>query len=418
MINKKKLGIFGASAAMLIASAASLASCGGTAADLTYWCPANDTEIMAEFVADFKAANPSYASKNIQLLANFGEDQAVAQLQKNLNDAADVMLVADDTLRSAVKSADVQAWDSSDKASFVASDGQDAVDALSIGGTMYALPYRGDNSPMLIYDSSIVSADEVTTLEGIVAAAKNANAKVYMDLANGWYNPFLLWGGDATIEVVTKDGEDLLYTDAATSKVTSTAAFCDAFYEFRGLAGDTFVSSSDQGAIEAGFQGKTIAAAFFWNDLATIRATNADAKVATWPTFGGKQLECFASYKGVVVKAEIDDSNGRRTLAKDFAKFLANKDCQIKRAKQLSYGPSNLEAKQDDAVKALEWVSCIGEMVDGGYTHPQAQSTTGNFWTPIGDFGKMIATQNWGTFGSAKRALEALAGNTGWTTSK
>ena len=69
--------------------------------NITYFCPSTDVKYMEEVVAAFKAANPDYTGE-ITLQAEIGEGDVKAEVQKDINAAADVVLLADDNVPSSV----------------------------------------------------------------------------------------------------------------------------------------------------------------------------------------------------------------------------------------------------------------------------------------------------------------------------
>ena len=61
--------------------------------NITYFCPSTDVKYMEGVVAAFKAANPDYTGE-ITLQAEIGEGDVKAEVQKDINAAADVVLLA------------------------------------------------------------------------------------------------------------------------------------------------------------------------------------------------------------------------------------------------------------------------------------------------------------------------------------
>lgn len=415
MINKSKLIEAGAALMMLVASGVSLSSCGPAPFDLSYWCPSLDNDVMVKIVDDFKADNPDYAGKNIGVLANYGEGETYSALHKDLGAAADVILMVDDNIRAGVKAQEIQPLPAADREAAIASDGSEAVSSLSIDGTMYGYPYRNDNAPMMIYDKTVFpDATKLNKIEDVLATCQAANKKFYLDLGNGWYNPFVLWAGDGTFTV---DSTGTIVTDIAGTKNATCAAAAQAVYDLYGQYKDIWVSNSTTGTIEGGFQDKSIGVAFMWNDLQVLLTKNANVTVAAWPSLhvgsADVKLGCFQSYKAVVVKAELTDD--KLALAEAFAKYCASEKAQTRRVKELSYGPSNLKVQATDDAKAIPWVGAIASMTLAGLTHSQATNTTSNFWTPMANFGGLITAQKtWGDYKTAARALAGLVSNTGW----
>ena len=423
MFNKKTL-ILGAASALL---ASGLVGCGGGgsgAADLKYWCPSVDNDVMEKLVEEFVNSKEEYKGKNIVRDQNYGEGDAYAALHQDLENAADVMLMADDNIRSGVQAEEIASVDE-DQAEFVKATGAEAVLSVSIDNKMYGYPYRADNSPLPIYDTTVFTKkDDLGSIESMLKACEAAGKKFYLDMGNGWYNSFMVWAGGAAF-YADKDasGKDTIKNNIADHS-TEIGEVLKTLKKLYNQYKTTWVSSSDNSAIEKGFKEGSIGVAFLWNDVAAIRAAGGSIGVTAWPslTVGENKvdLKCFRSYKAVVVKEQ--EAGERLTLAKAFAKFLASKKAQEARL-DLQYGPSNLELQATEAVKKLEFAGVIQKMADADRTVGQAISVTGDFWVPMQNVGTLIINgiedgkaKAWGDYPSAKRAVEAtLAGGSGWS---
>lgn len=417
MFNKKSL-LLGAASVLL---ASGLAGCGGAdMGDCAYWCPSQDNAIMEKIVEEFKKDNPDYADKKIVRDANFGEGDTYNALHSGFSKAADVMLMADDNIRAGVRAEEIASVDA-DKEAFQEEVGADAVNACSVDGEMYGYAYRADNSPMPFFNKHLWDSDAEFggTLRGMLQACADKEVKFYLDLANGWYNEFLLttMGGSFTVgkdskgaEVVKTDIED--HAEAIGSLLEELK---DLYNEFS----DTWVVSSKDANIEAGFADDSIGIAFLWNDTTNIVNGGGSVGVTMWPNIevDGEEYasRCFRSYKAVVCK---EQSGERLTLAKAFAKYLASKKAQELRI-SLSYGPSNLELQDTDDVKEIEFVAKANEMYAEGRTEAQAPNVTQSFWTPMANLGKLVTdgtsgVEAWGDYDDAEMAVLDLINNTGW----
>jgi hypothetical protein len=390
--------------------------------ELTLWCTALDNAFTTQMIADFKAANPTYANYNIHIIANVAENETQGKLHKDTTAAADVICMVDDNIRAAVNAKDLLAVDDADKTAIIASDGQEAVDAGSIGGTLYGYPYRADNAPLLIYNSSMITLDQTKTFEGLFKAAKAKSSNVALDIGNGWYNGFTLWagGGDFKIDADSNIACNFAHVPGCVTSAT-------AVYDLYGNNRSAWKVTSTDADIQAGFADGSICAAFLWNNLAAIRAGMADSeggkpediKVTGWPTLHVGDADVantfFMGYKHYVIKSAIKEE--LIPAAKAFCKFAASEAEQDKRVTdtELQYGPSNLKSQAKDAAKALEWSSVILAAKATGHTRAQALCTNSSFWDPMGAFGGLIKAQtNWGDYGSCDRAILNVVSSNGW----
>jgi len=440
MINKK------ISFALLVLSALGLSACGvgqtggesitpassndsttsspaATGPELTLWCTALDDAFTKQMIIDFKAANPIYANYNIHVIANIAENETQGKLHKDTAAAADVICMVDDNIRAAVNAKDLLAVDDADKTAIIASDGQEAVDAGSIGGTLYGYPYRADNAPLLIYNSSMITVDQTQTMEGLFAAAKTKKSSVALNIGDGWYNGFTLWAGGGDFKLDADNNIACNFAHVAGCVDSATAA-----YNLYGNNRSAWKVTSTDGDIQAGFADGSICAAFLWNNLAAIRAGMTDSefgtadniKVTGWPTLHVKGTDVantfFMGYKHYVIKSAINETV--IPAAKAFCKFASSEAEQDKRVADadLKYGPSNLASQAKTDAKALEWSSVIQAAKTAGHTRAQALCTNSSFWDPMGSFGTLIKAQtNWGDFGTCQRAILNIVSTNGWS---
>lgn len=64
---------------------------------------------------------------------------------------------------------------------------------------LYGYPMTADNGYFLYYDKSVLSEEDVQTLDGILAKANEAGKKVFMDVSNGWYIASFFLGAGCTL---------------------------------------------------------------------------------------------------------------------------------------------------------------------------------------------------------------------------
>lgn len=379
--------------------------------DLTLWVPTTDTDFITNTVIEgYKTSHPEFKGK-ITIKANLGEGDVRTELAKDLDTAADIMCIADDNIRSAANSKLLASLTDSEESAIKTTDGENAVTAGSLDGTLYGYPYRGDNGYILFYNKAVFTNPEtVESMDDLLSAAKEKGVKVYWDMANGWYSPAPFWAngvdfhldGDGNI-VSTFDSDEAVKAGMALMK------------QYKNYGGTTLVYSSDNGQIESGFKDGTVGACILWNDFNGLKAQvgdNLGYTVLPSMTIDGeeKALHTFNGYKFMSVKAGL--SSAKTELAKSFCEYATSADVQLERARQLGHGPSNLSVASNAYVKDLAFVGQIAEMMAAGHTHAQAPNVNDNFWTPMGSIGATIsqgaATDTWGSFGTGEAGAKAF----------
>ncbi len=379
--------------------------------DLTLWVPTTDTDFITNTVIEgYKKAHSDFKGK-ITIKANLGEGDVRTELAKDLDTAADIMCIADDNIRSAANSKLLTSLDDSEQAAIKVSDGENAVTAGSLDGTLYGYPYRGDNGYILFYNKEIFTNPEtVESMDDLLAEANQKNVKVYWDMANGWYSPAPFWANGIDFHL-DADGNIVSNFESDAAAKAGVALM----NQYKTYGGTTLVYSSDNGVIEKGFKDKTVGACILWNDYASLKAQigdNLGYTVLPSMTIDGeeKALHTFNGYKFMSVKAGL--SSAKTELAKSFCEYATSPEVQLARAKALGHGPSNLTVADNADVKALPFVGQIAEMMAAGHTHAQAPNVNDNFWTPMGSIGATIsqgaANDSWGTFGTGEEGAKSF----------
>ena len=380
--------------------------------DLTYWCPPAQKDFMEELVADFKTANSAYADLDIVCLDTCGEGDVYPRLVKDSGAAADVMLMDDFSYRAAAKKQQIA--EVNPAYSFIHSLTDTPYMSSMVNGKIYGYPYACPNAPMPIYDTALFPT-EPTSFETILQTAKAAGKKVYFDIGNAWYNPALIWCGGGGFEV---DQNGLIQTNLTGETKTKVAKSLEAFKALFNEYKDTWVSSSDNAAIETDFKNKKCAYAFLWNDLSVIQAGNAKVAVGMWPTIriGGydTQMTCFNSTKFAVIKAGLEER--RLNLANRFAEFIASPANQVKRLEAVGELPASLKSIDLSTLEPYPFLHGVARMEMMALTHGLGRCTNGDFWDPMTNLGGLLTNgkETWGDYADASKVIDALLKNKGW----
>ncbi len=420
MFNKKKSALLLAAGALV---AGGLAACtpGSKGPALSIWCPGTDEEVINAIVASFKETYEEYADWNIYIDQTMGEGDTQAVLVQDKTTAADIICMADDNLRTAVQSNTVLPVDEADVTRIATSDGQDAVDSLSINGTLYGYPYRMDNSYLLFYDTTIYSEEDIQTLDGILAKSAAEGVDFCFDLATGWYAPSVFMANNVYQWVgVDQDGVDTIESEYYTQAgVDVVEALWDLSEQY---TNNGWNWTGDQGVIEGGMVAGSqtpVGAAILWNDPA-LQKNNPNIAVAPLPaiTVNGeaKPLHTFQSYKALVINNYIETKGEEYvTAAKELCRFWTNATNQ-ERYLDLEYGVSNLSVMEAADTSNMPFVNALSEMIDEGRTYAQAPNVTGNYWDPIQNLMTCVKNLDWGAFSGAQEAIRNMINSTGWTT--
>ena len=177
---KKALSVFLAVMMLLSVCLAAQAD----AVTLKVWDGQEDQELLKELCEAYAAAHPenTYTFE----YGVVGTADASARYLEDPAAAADVFVYPDDQLIRLVQ-ADALYEVTRNHDEIVAANSQGSVNAASYQGTLYGYPETSDNGYFLFYDKSVLTEEDVKTLDGILAAAEKAGKKFNFDVANGWY---------------------------------------------------------------------------------------------------------------------------------------------------------------------------------------------------------------------------------------
>ena len=158
---------------LALAMALSLGSCAlAEDVSLRVWVGDNqDIDWINKVIENFKAAHPENNYTIEVGVQTEGDCSKVVLTDPTA--AADVFAFADDQLNELVAAGALQ--EVTLNADDVKSRNlEGSVEAASLDGKLYAYPMTADNGYFLYYDSSVISAEDAQTVDGILAAAAAA----------------------------------------------------------------------------------------------------------------------------------------------------------------------------------------------------------------------------------------------------
>ena len=367
---KKLLSVVLALAMLLSLASIAFADFSG---DIKIWVAENTVDFTKEQVEAFKAANPEFANMNV-IVEPVGEGDAAGNMITDVEAGADIFGFAQDQLARLVAAGALEEVEPGNAEVVAASNDAGSVAAVTLGETMYAYPMTSDNGYFLYYDKSIVT--DPTDLDKILADCEAAGKNFYMEINSGWYQTAFFFGAGCEL---TFDSDD----SGALVAMNSTYA-------------------SDAGVKALKSMIKLAQSPAFANGSSVSNATNLCAIVdGTWdagaakdvlgdnyaatklPTVDGYQLGGFGGFKMLGVKPQTDDD--KLAACDALAAFLTSEEVQLARYNAVGWGPSNLNAQQNEAVQADEALSALASQL--AFCEPQGQYP-GDYWglaTGLGD---------------------------------
>jgi arabinogalactan oligomer/maltooligosaccharide transport system substrate-binding protein len=352
---------------------------------LKVWAP---DKAVKTFEAQCEAFKALYPDKTIEIeVVAQSESDAAAQVLNDATVAADVFGFASDQLNKLVDAGVIAQAAFTDE--IKANNTAESVVAATMNDTIYAYPETGDNGYYLVYDNTVITAEQAGSFEATLEACKTANKKFIMDAGNGFYScVFAFTGGlkiDGFEEVDGIPTQKFAEYDEA-EVVATLQAFSKLMHDYKGtfqaLSTDSISSGFAAGTCGAGIDGS-------WNTVTNQEALGDKFGAAKLPTIEvngeAKQMVSMLGYKFLGVNGSTKFPRAAQILAH----YLTGEECQRQRATDLGWGPSNTVVNGEAVVTESAVLTAIAEQ--GKFAVAQT-NVAATFWDPMANLGnKLIA---------------------------
>ena len=356
----------------------------GAAHTIKVWAAQDDQALMKDLAEKFIVSNPDYSVK-IEF-GVVGEPDAYKTYSEDPAAAADVFFFPNDQLRDFVKAGGL-AEVIRNKDEIVSRNMASSVAAATLDGALWGFPSTADNGYFLYYDKSVLSEEDVKSLDKILEVSAAAGKRFLMGLDdNGWYLASFFLGAGCTL-TIGPDGKQICDFNSPSGLAAAQA--------IAALTSNPVYLNGDDSVLKGGI-GNSIAAGVSgtWNaeDISGILGPNYGATKLPTFTMNGQQVQMgsFGGYKLAGVNSMITDRD-KMVIAMDLANFLTNEESQIARFNARAIGPSNINAAADPAVQANIALAALA--AQSVYATSQ-NDVLGEYWTPAGALGSAIVNQN------------------------
>lgn len=370
---------------------------------LKVWAPENQIQsgTIDSMCKSFQALHPEW--KIAFTVEAQGEDKAKDEILKDVTAAGDVFFFANDQLQELKNAGAIARLGGSTEEMVKTTMAEPVVNTVTIDDAVYAIPFT-HNTFFMYYDKTLLSADDVKSLESIMA--KKTSDGVYnfcFDSAGGWKLASWYYGAGLTIygESGTDFAKGCDWNNATGLAVTNY--LIDLINNPKcAYADDVNISELAGGhKLGAWFDGS-------WNYQLYKDALGDNLGLAVIPTFNpdGKdyQLKSFYGSKCIGVNAQAKYPE----VAVAFAAYLGGADMQKQRFVETSQVPTNKTIGESPEVQADPVASVlVQESNNASVMQPNTAEFTSKFWPNIsafateirsGDFNKKNAQEKLDTF--------------------
>ena len=350
---------------------------------LTVWVGDNYPAVTEKMVESFKAANP-----DVNFDITIGIESESTCKDTVLTDpeaAADVFTFADDQLGELVNAGALQAVVLNTE-EVIAANGEGAIGAATMDGTLYAYPMSASNGYFLYYDSTFFTEEDVQSLNTMAEKAAAAGKQVGMQFGadGGWYL-YSFFKGAGLDMYINEDG----LTNTCNWNSETGVAVCQAILDlvatggFRADATSNLVSGAADGSVVALVDGT-------WDSVAIQEAFGEGYACVKLPTFtcNGEevQMASFAGYKLI----GVNPFSANVGYAMMLAEWLTNEENQTLRFEDQGDGPANINAAASESVSSNPAIAALATQSQ----FATVQRVGGNFWTPAASLGTILANGN------------------------
>lgn len=344
---------------------------------LKVWCPQNqvDTGIMEEQQQAFAAEHPEW---NITWTTEIvGEDKCKDELLKDVDAAADVFMFATDQILEMVDAGAIAQLGGNAEQMVMETIPNSVKATVMVGTGTYAIPFT-HNTFFMYYDKSLMSEDDVTSLEKIMAKETADNVyNFYFESAGGWKLGAYYYGAGLT--VFGPEGNDLsvgcdwnnetgvAVTNYLIDLINNPKCAYDGEISVSELIGDHRLGVWFDGA---------------WNYNTYSEALGDDLGMAILPTFNpdGTDHQLLGFYSSKAIGVNAHSKNMAPAVA--FATFLGNEQNQTLRYEKSAQVPANINAAASEAVMNDPLSAVIAkESSDASVMQPTHTTFSTRYWT-------------------------------------
>lgn len=363
--------------------------------NLKVWCAELDREMIDEMLYAYEEANPN--NNYNWTVQNVGEDVAGGRVIQDPTQAADVFSFASDQLGSLVTNNAILAVPTQYQSAIADEQIPIADTAAKFNGQYYAYPYTYENC-FLYYNKSLLSANQLGSIESILAANTGAEYNLGINMDDSYYTSIFMF--TAGMELFGADSQDANSVDLNNSKAL---AGCQYIYNLSSMTNGSKFKSILENEQSTAFRNGNVAAIISGPHMVAEfkSALGANYAVAKLPTIKlNNKATQMVSFSGVKLYG-VNRNTAHAAEAAKLAAFLSNYDNQSIRLNDREFCPTNAQLYEEAMDSGVEAVEVVIEQAEFTRLKP-AFTAMSSYWTPMADFlagvyKKNFASSTWAT---------------------
>ena len=351
--------------------------------DIKVWVAEAIVELTKTQIDNFNATNEDGIVINATIEA-VGEGEAATQMTNDVEAGADIYCFAQDQAARLIQAGALAKLGVAAAEIVSAANDPGVVAAAMSGGEMWAYPLTSDNGYFMYYDKSVISEDQIDSMEALIAACEAAGRTFTFELeGSAWYAAsFFFATGCESTWTTDADGTCIDVYDTFNSP--------EGLIAVKGMQKLVTSSCYNNASQTASFEAAIPAAVVIsgtWDYDTAAKILGDNLGVTDLPSFevdgNSYHLGSYNGCKLMGVKPQVDAV--KAAALHKLAQYLTSEEAQRERFNAQSWGPANLNAQKDEAVQSNPGLKALLEQAP--YSVPQGQ-IHGSWW----DIAKVIAT--------------------------
>lgn len=350
---------------------------------LKVWAPADALDVF-QAQCDAFAKNFKDQGRDIKIeVVQQGESDAAAILMSDPNAAADVFGFVSDNASKLYPGGYVAPVRTQYAKAIEDSNIEGALSVAKSDDKLVAFPETGDNGYIVYYNKSLISEEEVKSLEGIMKVCNEKDKKFIMNLSNGFYGCVIPLTAGGTYELDADDNQVLNYDKDATVKVAK------AFSDLLAKDDNHFADDDVNKVLASSLRNEKALGGVCgtWKLAAVKDALGENFACAKLPTIkiDGEDKDIISMYGYKLLG--VNKNTKYPYTSQALAYYLSGEKCQQERMDKLGWGPSIQSLVESEQAQNDECLSAMYAQME--HSVPQI-GLAGSFWDPTGAFGKYV----------------------------
>ena len=341
---------------------------------LRIWCDQRIKDLTTLQINNFITASEGKYKIDFRVDTT-GEDAAASSMIENVGAGADIYIFAQDQLSRLKTAGALSAFTGVIRDNVVKETDPDGINAASLNGKLYALPFTSDNGYFMYYNKDVLNQDQVKNMESICSTLKAKGKKINFPVfSNGWYGAsyFMATGCKSEWTIDPSTNKFSAYYD---NYSTMGVDACKGLLALKGYQSDIFTTKDvtefrkTLGVLVSGIWDYELAEDILGDKLGCCELPSF--------TVGGNDihLSSFKGYKLIGVKPTNDSK--KLSVCKRIARFMSNKEAQLERFEAVKWAPTNKDALATSKVQNHKGISAL--LAQSKYAKPQFQTPSSWF---------------------------------------